>query len=231
MGTRVVFFDWGGTLARTWVSEGHHPAEFWQKVLEQNGVVVDPTALRGALDEFQREFGGRIYEYLGRTPEFWKELDGRVMARLGIEDRRDALMAALDREIHRASVGELYPETRATLRALAERRVPLGVISNHNDALPGILAYHEIGRFFRTVTYSQEAGAEKPDRRVFDLALQRAECRPEEAVFVGDSWEADYVGASRLGIRAIWLNRRGLSPPAPCETVRDLGEVLPLLSE
>lgn len=227
---RVVFFDFGGTLARTWVSEGHHPAEFWEIVLEKNGIAIDPNAIRSVLDEFTREFGRRIYEYLGRTPDFWREFDSHVMDRLGIQNHREALMETLDRMIHQASVGELYPDTLPTLTALRAQNSPLGIISNHNDALPGILDYHNIRRFFQTVTYSQEAGAEKPDRRVFDLALKRSNCAPDEAVYVGDSWNADYLGASRVGMRAIWLNRRKDPPPETCEMASDLREILALLS-
>ena len=75
---RTVFFDFGGTLARTWVSEGHQPGEFWEPVLAEHGVAVEPARIRAAIEETDREFDGRLYAYLGRTPEFWKEYDGRI---------------------------------------------------------------------------------------------------------------------------------------------------------
>ena len=231
MHTRVVFFDWGGTLARTWVSEGHHPAEYWELVLRERELRVRQASIRRALDDTDRELDGRIYEYLGRTPEFWRLHDFRVMDRLGIHEGRDALAETVDRRIQEASRGELYPEVVPTLTALRVRGFVLGVISNHNDALRDILAYHGLSNFFDTVTYSQEAGAEKPDRRVFDLALQRANCQPGEALHVGDSYQADYIGATGVGMRAIWLNRLQAPPPEPCANVGDLRAILPLLSK
>ncbi len=226
----TLFFDFGGTLARSWITDGRHPSEFWARALERNGIPVDLEAVRTALDATARELDGRIYDYLGRTPEFWRLLDHRVMDRLGIVRRREGLTEELERDFLQASTGELYPETLATLNALQDRNIPLGIISNHNDGLRGILAYHGVARFFRTVTYSQEVGAEKPDRRIFDLALGRARCDPAEAVHVGDSWEADVVGATRVGMRAVWLNRRHVAPPRPCEHIGDLQGVIPLLS-
>ncbi len=61
---------------------------------------------------------------------------------------------------------------------------------------------------------------------MFRLALARAGCAPSEAVHVGDSWEADYVGATRAGLRALWLNRHGRAVPAGVESVADLDQVL-----
>jgi putative hydrolase of the HAD superfamily len=225
----VVFFDFGGTLVRTWVSEGRPVSDFYDVVLRQRGFAIDPRALSRALEEVRQRFGGRIYEYLGHTREFWRENDAQVLDRLGIRSQREGLLEDLDREVHRASAGVLYPETLPTLEALRQSDLPLGVISGHNDTLPGILAQHGILRYFRTVTYSQEAGAEKPDRRVFDLALRRAGCEPAEAVYVGDSWATDYLGARAVGMRAIWLNRRQAPPPEACEAVEDLAGVLALL--
>ena len=229
MARPFVFFDFGGTLVRTWVSDGVHPAEFWQRTARGYGVELDPATLRQALEETDRELGGRLYEYLGRTGEFWKVYDGRVMDRLGIHDRREELSTEVDRSFYELSRGELYPEVRGVLEELRARDLTLGVISNHNDALPEILEYHRIRDYFATVTYSQEAGGEKPDRRVFELALRRAACAPGDSVYVGDSWNADVRGATSVGMRAIWLNRRGAAPPEPCEQIRDLRRIPDLL--
>ena len=225
----TVFFDFGGTLVRTWVSEGGHPADFWQRIARSSGIELDPARVREALEETDRELAGQLYDYLGRTPEFWKIYDGRVMDRLEIRERRDELSDAVDRSFREMSRGELYPEVTEVLGELRTRGYTLGLISNHNDALLEILDFHGIRPYFATVTYSQEAGAEKPDRRVFELALRRAGCAPEDALYVGDSWNADHRGATGVGMRAVWLNRRGAPPPEPCQQVRDLRELLRLV--
>jgi putative hydrolase of the HAD superfamily len=62
---------------------------------------------------------------------------------------------------------------------------------------------------------SAEEGVSKPDPVIFLRALARLGCEASEAVMVGDTWATDIVGATAAGIRAIWLNRRGLPSPDP----------------
>lgn len=53
---------------------------------------------------------------------------------------------------------------------------------------------------------SEEAGAEKPDRRLFDLCAQKAGCAPSECAFVGDSLKGDVLGARAAGMRPVWFD-------------------------
>lgn len=50
---------------------------------------------------------------------------------------------------------------------------------------------------------------EKPDSRIFDIAVDQAGCMPQEMVHVGDSLENDVWGASNTGLQPIWINREG----------------------
>ena len=54
---------------------------------------------------------------------------------------------------------------------------------------------------------SEEAGAEKPDKRLYDLCAEKAGCAPGECAFVGDSLKGDALGARNAGMRAVWLCR------------------------
>ena len=62
---------------------------------------------------------------------------------------------------------------------------------------------------------SEECGVAKPDRAIFDSALERLGVAAQEAVMVGDSWANDIVGAANVGMRAVWLNRHGAQCPDP----------------
>ena len=53
---------------------------------------------------------------------------------------------------------------------------------------------------------SEEAGAEKPERRIFDLCARKAGCEPGACVFVGDNLKGDALGALNAGMRSIWLS-------------------------
>ena len=65
------------------------------------------------------------------------------------------------------------------------------------------------------VLTSEEVGAKKPEGMIFAAALAKAGVGPDSAVFVGDSWSSDILGASGVGIRAVWLNRREEPCPDP----------------
>lgn len=56
------------------------------------------------------------------------------------------------------------------------------------------------------VVTSEEAGAEKPEGRLFACCVEKAGCQAAECVFVGDNWEMDILGAERAGLRPVWLS-------------------------
>jgi FMN phosphatase YigB (HAD superfamily) len=62
---------------------------------------------------------------------------------------------------------------------------------------------------------AEDVGIPKPDPTMFQAVLQQLDCVAEETVMVGDSWRSDVLGATALGIRALWLNRYGHICPDP----------------
>lgn len=60
-----------------------------------------------------------------------------------------------------------------------------------------------IAEFFTVVVTSESVGVKKPNPKVFEFALEQANCEPSEAIMIGDSYEADVLGALNVGIKAI----------------------------
>ena len=60
--------------------------------------------------------------------------------------------------------------------------------------------------FFETLTCADEIGVRKPDPKLFDLALEKANAKKEESIFIGDDWIADIVGANRYGMQSIYFD-------------------------
>ena len=60
---------------------------------------------------------------------------------------------------------------------------------------------------------SEEAGRDKPDRPIFELAMQKAGCAPEEALMVGDNFRHDILGAYGAGIPGVWLHVHASAQP------------------
>ncbi|MBV7440751.1 YjjG family noncanonical pyrimidine nucleotidase [Weeksellaceae bacterium TAE3-ERU29] len=60
--------------------------------------------------------------------------------------------------------------------------------------------------FFKTLTCADEIGVRKPDPKLFDLALEKANAKKEESIFIGDDWIADIVGANHYGMQSIYFD-------------------------
>lgn len=58
---------------------------------------------------------------------------------------------------------------------------------------------------FQAIVTSEEAGVEKPDERIFNLALRKLGCDAAETCVIGDNWKKDILGGVSLGMRSFWL--------------------------
>lgn len=108
-------------------------------------------------------------------------------------------------------------------------RYRLMSLSNGNADLGAI----GLGSYFELSLSAREAGAAKPDRRVFAALLARAALEPAEVVYVGDDPHADVEGARRAGLEAVWVDRSGRDWPLelarPTHRVARLDQLLTLL--
>jgi 2-haloacid dehalogenase len=110
------------------------------------------------------------------------------------------------------SVGEwpAFPDSSATLSALAER-YKLAVITNCDDDL--FAASNErLGVTFDWIVTAQQAGSYKPSHRNFELAFERIDRPQDRILHVAQSLFHDHVPAKELGLRSVWINRRGDRP-------------------
>jgi len=91
-------------------------------------------------------------------------------------------------------------------RVKTEHRI--GIVTNHvvSEQVKKI-ATIGVEPFVDEMVVSEDVGVAKPDSRIFEAALSRLGGTPNEAVMIGDSWSSDILGATEMGIRAIWLNR------------------------
>ncbi len=100
----------------------------------------------------------------------------------------------------------LFPETMSTLIHLKAQGYHLGVISNGIT----IKQYEKLVRlglhhFFDSVVTSQEAGVEKPNSTIFQMALNRMGCDAKNSVMIGNSFNDDILGAINAGMSAVYL--------------------------
>ncbi len=100
----------------------------------------------------------------------------------------------------------LYPETEKCLKILSEK-YKIGIIANQSPGTSDRLEKLGILRYTDLVIDSAEEGVAKPDRRIFEIALERSSCNPSEAVMIGDRIDNDIVPAKFLGMKTIWVRQ------------------------
>ena len=135
--------------------------------------------------------------------------------------RMQTLFVSFGRNIDATTAGraaQLYRERHQANRFLVEGAIELldalrnhcrlGIVTNNGTAeqIEKLRAL-DIAKYFDTVVISEDVGLIKPDPRIFSIALERIGARAQDAVFVGDNWTNDIVGALNIGMAAVWLNR------------------------
>ena len=104
---------------------------------------------------------------------------------------------------------KVYPDVISTLERLS-LKYNIGVIANQPSETQDRLEKDGLDRFFDICLLSEAEGLEKPDRKIFLRALEQADCRPEDAVMIGDRLDNDIFPAKEIGFKTIWL-RQGIS--------------------
>lgn len=123
--------------------------------------------------------------------------------------------------------GVRYADAVAEMLQGLRERFTLAVVSNTNDAdvVPDHLRAMGVHGLFREIVTSVELGVRKPSPAIFEHALGRLGASPSDCVYVGDSYEADYLGADAAGIRCLLIDPGGAAPVAAerrIESVLDL---------
>jgi HAD superfamily hydrolase (TIGR01662 family) len=130
---------------------------------------------------------------------------------------------------------QVYPDTTETLAALEERGYKMGVISNAKSdwAVHAILKRRNLEKFFKTIVSSAALKIRKPRPEIFTQALNALGVNPPDAVFVGDSMEADVEGSKNMGMRSIHVLRRPVDdnhPVNPDARVTNLSDALEIIT-
>ncbi len=237
MSKRAVLFDFGGTLYdyRTLAPGGN---ESLLALAAWAGLETDLEELLSHQAEAMREV---FADYLPRSFYLHRELfDDSLRAllrRLGVEP--DAKHLARYRELqwrgHERDF-ELREGVVETLGELRRRGLHVGMVSNiDDDQLTHLLRVAGVAPHFDSILSSESAGSCKPHGAIFEQALERAGCRPDQALFVGDSRAADVRGANRAGIPSVLIwHRTDRSPPdedpRPTHVIRHIPELLELIA-
>jgi len=198
-----VFFDLDHTL---WDFEKNSDLAF-AEIFLKNNITLD-------LPLFLKHYSPINFEYWaryrndqvtkedlrhGRLEDTFKEIE------IAITKQQIALLAE-DYIAYLPKNNHLFVDTLLTLDYL-QSKYKLHIITNGFSEVQSLkLNNSNINHYFETITTSEEAGVKKPNAKIFELALAKAKAKPNESLMIGDSLEADVLGAESYGIKAIWYN-------------------------
>lgn len=82
-----------------------------------------------------------------------------------------------------------------------------------------------IAKYFDTVTTSEEVGLKKPNPVIFNKAMEKAVVQASESIMIGDTFEADILGAEAVGMQTLFYNYRKIVTPSGYRVVDSLFEI------
>jgi putative hydrolase of the HAD superfamily len=229
-GYAAVFFDAGETLVHP------HPtfADLFAQTLRTQGYDVSAETVR--------ERGHVVFERfrsaaqanelwttsLERSRRFWHDVYAVFVRELGIADA-DGLLDVLYATFTDLANYRVFEDVPPVLDRLRDAGFVLGVVSNFEEWLERLLEQLGVRSYFAVTVVSGIEGIEKPDPRIFALAMERVGVRPELSVYVGDNPEFDVEPALEAGMFPVLLDRRERFPDAPGARITSMGQLPALI--
>lgn len=99
-----------------------------------------------------------------------------------------------------------YGDAAECLKQLSEK-YKIGIIANQKLGTKDRLEKYGLLKYIDLVISSAEENVSKPDRRIFEIALNRGGCLPDRAVMVGDRIDNDVIPAKKLGMHTVWIKQ------------------------
>lgn len=188
-------------------------------VFHAAGVGKDVLEIRSAELEARRVLHGALQAgHVGTEPEVWQEYFTDLFRRVGVPEDRLLQVGRLLGRAHGEAHLWTWVEagTVGALNRLREAGYRLAVISNADGRVESLLEEVGLRKHFEFVVDSEVVGFEKPDRRIFDHAVERLGMGAGACLYVGDLFTVDYVGATGAGMGCVLVDPLGLySPRAP----------------
>lgn len=201
----AVTFDFWNTIAR--VPVGAMTAARQRAIaraFEQNEIEVEAELLAASLEDV-----GLHWEQAWAAGRHLHPREGATMLVQALGVAEDAQEAVAEAFLWAGSDVplELAPEIGATLGALSERGLRLGIVCDvgfsGGELLRGLLEREGLLRYFSGWSFSDEIGAYKPSARSFEAALEALGAEPAAAMHVGDLRRTDVAGAAALGMTTV----------------------------
>jgi len=224
---RVVSFDIDDTLYDFQAASRHALDRVRRRVAGLCGIEDHAVTLEEIILDLESAANEMDSPY-AHLDELRRRAFRRTLRRFGVDDEGKATALCRLYLRHRFDRVGLFEDAREVLSDLRRRYLLCAVSNGEQD-----LGQLGLAGLFTFVVFASDVGVDKPDPRIFRIAMERARCEPSQFVHVGDSLRSDVAGAKMAGARAVWFNRNPLpiSPdPKPDAVITALKELPGVLS-
>lgn len=196
---KAVFWDIGGVIIDMESVRRSHE-EFIELLVEEHQ--IDRT-----IDESLNEWRKTLGDYF-RSREGTKFRSARKGYRISInsivgDEIPESEWIDLFEKATRENI-RLNPGAKDVIRGLDKIGIHVGVISDIDTwEADRILGRFKLKRHFDSITTSEEVGYTKPDRRIFETALGKADVPPERSLMIGDRYKHDIQGGKSVGMKTV----------------------------
>ena len=230
--TKAVFFDFYQTLG-VW-GESLRPR--LQKITDRYDCEIDWERYDTAREHLYADASDSdptTHSVLGTMQEIIESYCGFVKE-LGVQEHVEQVTWELlqsEHSLFAANAAMLYDDTVPTLEYLQNAGFKLAIVSNWDTPLNPLTERLGIAHYFDIIVASHDTRVRsaKPDPHIFNYTLAAVGVSAEEAVHVGDTYEADIIGAKNAGIRPILIDRDNTQTGKWDETIQNLSELPELL--
>lgn len=224
----AVFLDAGGTL----LCERSSRAALYSEAAREAGLDIGEVEMRERMYRIHDSLPRRLGKHF-RYSHGWFEayIEALFVGGLGLAPQRlPALAEGLFERFSDARNFRLMPGAMQLVEHLSRRGLCVAVVSNWSEALPGLLEGLGLGPYLRFSVVSSLEGCEKPEREIFERALERAGADPSATLHAGNDVERDVRGARAAGILPVLVSRV-VPTSESCERVDDLAGLERLIQE
>lgn len=206
---RAVFFDVGNTLLHPYPSV----SAVVREILAEWGHEQEIGAIDAYLPLVDEYYEDRYREddtfwsSEDEASEVWVGMYALLCRKLGIDEDAEAIARRVYDEFGDPARWRPYDDVPPALRRLRDRGLLLGIISNWDSRLAGLIEGLGLADQLETVVSSAEVGLHKPDPRIFELACARLGLPPDQCAHVGDHHYADVLGAQAVGMTPVLIDR------------------------
>ncbi len=205
----TIFFDVGNTLIKPASSE----ADVLMSAAQRLGISIDKQLLqqnvRRIMSKYEELFlpEDSLWASQERAVGLYMSIFEKICEASGVGEHGRRLAEMCYKQLMDSSAWKPFDDVIETLDGIKALGIRMGIISNWDKSLEGVITGMGLGDYFDEIVSSAVVGLYKPQVAIFELAMQKMGALPKNTLHIGDNLVADIGGARKAGITPVLIDR------------------------